>query len=213
MKKLLHIEASPRKERSHSLAIARHLVETWTLANPGGTADSLDLWSTDLPAFNGALIDAKYAILHGQPHRPEEKAAWDRITALANQFKSADVLVISTPMWNFGIPYILKHYFDLIIQPGLTFSYSPESGYTGLVTGKKAAVVYARGGAYGAGSGAEAYDLQTKSVAQLLGFIGVTDVTSILVEPTLAPDAARPPRSRPPNTKPMNLSMQPDKTR
>ena len=52
-------------------------------------------------------------------------------------------------MWNFGIPYILKHYIDLIVQPGLTFSFSPSEGYKGLVTGKPVTVVYARGGAYG----------------------------------------------------------------
>lgn len=191
MKKLIHIEASPRKKRSQSLAVAHHLAEAWTAAHPGGTVETLDLWAVDLPPFNEAVLDAKYAILHGQPHTPGEKAAWDRVARLAEQFKSADSILISTPMWNFGIPYILKHYFDLIIQPGLTFSYSPETGYTGMVTGKKAAVVYARGGAYGPGTGAEAYDLQTKTVRQLLGFIGVTEVEDILVEPTLAPDATR----------------------
>lgn len=187
MKTLLHIEASPRKARSHSLNAARRLGDAWLAAHPGGHIDTLDLWAAPLPAFNEAALDAKYAILHGQPFTAEQKAAWDSITALAERFKAADSILISTPMWNFTIPYILKHYFDLIIQPGLTFSYSPETGYTGLVTGKKAAVVYARGGAYGPGSGAEAYDLQTKTVRQLLGFIGVTDVEDILVEATLAP--------------------------
>lgn len=191
MKKLLHIEASPRKKRSQSLAVARHLAEAWTEAHPSGKVETLDLWAAELPPFNEAALDAKYAIIHGQPHTDGEKAAWDRIARLAEQFKSADSILISTPMWNFGIPYILKHYFDLIIQPGLTFSYSPETGYTGLVTGKKAAVVYARGGAYGPGTGAESYDLQTKTVRQLLGFIGITDVEDILVEPTLAPDSTR----------------------
>jgi len=191
MKTLLHIEASPRKTRSHSLAVARHAADAWSAAHPGGTVRTLDLWSTVLPPFDGETIDAKYAILHGQAHTPAQAAAWERIRSLAEEFKAADGYILSTPMWNFGVPYILKHYFDLIIQPGLTFSYSPESGYTGLVTGKKALVVAARGGAYGPGSGAESYDLQTATVRQLFGFIGVTEVSEVLVEPTLAPDAAR----------------------
>jgi FMN-dependent NADH-azoreductase len=74
----------------------------------------------------------------------------------------------------------------LIVQPGLTFSFTPTEGYSGLVKGKKAAAVYARGGAYAPGSGAEGYDLQSKSLAGILGFIGVTDLTDIFVEPTLA---------------------------
>jgi FMN-dependent NADH-azoreductase len=88
-------------------------------------------------------------------------------------------------MWNFGIPYKLKHYIDLLVQPGLTFSFSPAEGYKGLVTGP-AVVVYARGGAYGPGTGAEAYDLQSGYMKQILGFIGITDVKEVFVEPTLA---------------------------
>jgi FMN-dependent NADH-azoreductase len=52
------------------------------------------------------------------------------------------------PMWNFGVPYVFKPYIDVLIQPGL-ISFDPQSGYKGLVTGKKAAAMYARGGAYG----------------------------------------------------------------
>jgi FMN-dependent NADH-azoreductase len=94
-------------------------------------------------------------------------------------------------MWNFGIPYILKQYLDLLLQPGLTFGFDPAKGYFGLVTGKKAALVYSRGGAYGPGTGAEGYDHQTRYLGQALGFIGLTDQQNILVEPTLAggPDA------------------------
>ena len=50
-------------------------------------------------------------------------------------------------MWNFSIPYRLKHYLDIIIQPTYTFSYTPETSYQGLVTGKPIFIAYARGGA------------------------------------------------------------------
>jgi len=80
----------------------------------------------------------------------------------------------------------LKHFIDVIVQPGLTFSFSPTEGYRGLVTEKKAAAVYARGGAYGPGTGVEGYDLQSKYLSTILSFIGVTDLTNIFVEPTLA---------------------------
>jgi FMN-dependent NADH-azoreductase len=71
----------------------------------------------------------------------------------------------------------------------LTFSFSPAEGYKGLVANKKAVVVYARGGAYGAGTGAEDFDLQSKTLGGILGFVGITDVTSIFVEPTLSAPA------------------------
>ncbi len=64
--------------------------------------------------------------------------------------------------------------------------YSLAEGYKGLLTGKKAITIYARGGAYGPGTGAEAYDLQTKALGRILDFIGIADVTPISVKPTLA---------------------------
>ena len=101
------------------------------------------------------------------------------------QFTRADKYLFSLPMWNFGIPYKLKHYIDVLVQPGYTFSFSPEEGYKGLVTDKPIAVIYARGGAYGSGTGAESYDLQKAYLEHILGFIGFKDFQTLLVEPTL----------------------------
>ena len=185
MAKLLYIESSPRKERSASIEVAHHFIEAYKAAHPGDTVETIDLWKTELPAFNESAIDAKYAILHGHAFTPEQAASWAQITAIADKFKSADAYLFSVPMWNFGIPYILKHYFDILLQPGLTFTFSPAEGYKGLVTGKPATVIYARGGAYGEGTGAEGYDQQTRYFGQALGFIGFTEVNTVLVEPTL----------------------------
>ncbi|MHB8833235.1 MAG: FMN-dependent NADH-azoreductase [Desulfobacteria bacterium] len=185
MARLLYVEASPRKERSASTGVAKAFVEEYRKTHSGDGIDTLDLWDTILPEFNGEVIDAKYAILHGQPHTPGQKAAWRAVEGVIERFKGADKYLFSLPMWNFGIPYKLKHYIDVIVQPTYTFSFSPKEGYKGLVTGKKAAVVYARGGAYPAGSGGEAFDLQKKYMEQVLGFIGFTDITAIVVEPTL----------------------------
>ena len=190
MAKLLYIESSPRKDRSASIAVARHFLDTYRKTNPKDGIETLDLWATNLPRFDGLTIEAKYAIVNGQPHTAEQAQAWKAVVTLAEHFKSADKYLLSLPMWNFGIPYTLKHYIDVLVQPGLTFSYTPSEGYKGLVTGRPAAAVYARGGAYGPGSGAENYDKQSDYLRHILGFIGLTDVKQIFVEPTLAgPDA------------------------
>jgi FMN-dependent NADH-azoreductase len=185
MSKLLYIEASPRKSRSKSIQVAQFFLSELQKAHPSVEIDKMDLWSTELPAFDGDTVDAKYAILNGQPHTPDQAKAWQRVKAVTDRFKSADWYLFSLPMWNFGVPYVLKHLIDVIVQPGLTFSFSPDEGYKGLVTGKKAVVVYARGGNYCTGSGMEGYDLQSKTLGGVLGFIGVTDVVNIFVEPTL----------------------------
>jgi FMN-dependent NADH-azoreductase len=73
----------------------------------------------------------------------------------------------------------------VLVQPGYTFSYSPTEGYKGLVTGKSAVLIYARGGAYGSGTGGEKLDMQKSYMETVLGFIGFSNIKSIVIEPTL----------------------------
>jgi FMN-dependent NADH-azoreductase len=189
MSKLLYIEASPRKSRSKSIEVAEIFLSELQKSQPSVEIDKLDLWATELPVFDGDTVEAKYAIIHGQPLSPDQAKAWKRVETIIERFKSADGYLFSLPMWNFGLPYVLKHLIDVIVQPGLAFSFSPSEGYKGLITNKKAVAVYARGGAYGPDSGAEAYDLQSKSLSGILAFIGITDLTSIFVEPTMGAPA------------------------
>lgn len=191
MARLLHIESSPRKDRSASIAVAHHFVDAYRGAHPHDTIETLDLWQTKLPALDAFALDAKYAVTNGQRYTDEQHHAWQSIVNVVDHFKSFDKYLFSVPMWNFGIPYVLKHYIDLVVQSGLTFDYTPGEGYKGLVTGRPAAVVYARGGAYGPGSGAEAYDKQSDYLQHVLGFIGLTNVRPIFVEPTMAGPEAR----------------------
>jgi FMN-dependent NADH-azoreductase len=193
MPRLLYIEASPRKTRSESIAVANQFLDAYRAKNPGAEVVTLDLWAQPLPEFHDDVLNAKYAILHGLPHDDAQKAAWQAIVDLAEQFKSADAIAISTPMWNFAVPYKLKHYLDLIMQPGLTFGFDPAKGYFGLVTGKPAVLIAARGGAYQQGNPLQTFDFQASYLEFALRFMGFADVTTVAVEPTLAgPDVTGP---------------------
>ena len=185
MARLLYIETSPRKHRSASIEAAKTFIDEYERTHPGDVVETLDLWATHLPEFDGHVIDSKYVILHGLEHTDEQREAWKGVEDVIEQFTKADKYLFSLPMWNFGIPYKLKHYIDVIVQPGYTFSFSPEEGYKGLVTDKPISVIYARGGAYGSGTGAESYDLQKAYLEHILGFIGFKDFQTLLVEPTL----------------------------
>jgi FMN-dependent NADH-azoreductase len=195
MPKLLHIETSPRKERSASIAAAKQFLEAYRANNPQDSIETLDVWNLNMPEFDGHAIDAKYAIMHGQDPTSEQADAWQAVVELFNRFHAADKYLLSVPMWNFGIPYKLKQFIDVITQPGLAFSFSPESGYTGLVTGRPMVVIYSRGGAYPAGSDYEAFDLQKPYVETWLRFIGFTDIRPIVIEPTLDPSKSDEARS------------------
>ena len=184
MAKLLYIESSPRKSRSKSIQVAEEFLRTYRDLHPEDSIEKIDLLAYSLPEFDGFTIDAKYAVLHGQDHSAEQAKAWQKVVDICEQFKSADKYLFSLPMWNFGIPYKLKHYIDVLAQPGQTFSFDPSSGYSGLVTDKPVAVVYARGGAYREGQ-AKAMDMQMPYLDMILRFIGFEDIQNIFVEPTL----------------------------
>ena len=185
MSKLLYIEASPRKQRSHSIKVADAFLRAYQSAHGSDSVDRLDLWQENLPRFDGEMLNAKYSLMHGESPSASERSAWQEVERLFKRFDAADKYLFSVPMWNFGLPYVLKHYIDVITQPGLAWSFDAASGsYSGLVKGK-VAVVYSSGGAYHAGSGAEAFDLQKPAFENWLAFIGVTDVSRIVVAGTL----------------------------
>ena len=97
---------------------------------------------------------------------------------------AADEIVIGTPMYNFSVPALLKSWIDHVVRFGVTFSAS----YEGLVKGKKATVIIASGGDFPPGTPYESLNVASGYMKQILGFIGITDVTVILAGRTLAID-------------------------
>lgn len=191
MAKLLHIEASPRKERSHSIDVARALIESYREANPADSVATWDLWSAPLPEFDEAAINASYAAGQGQPLSYEQQTIVGRFRQVFDRFAAADKYLISMPMWNFGIPYKLKHWIDVLTQPGLAFEVTPEGAYRGLLSDRKAVVVHASGAQYDAAP-MNAMDHAEPYVRTWLGFVGITDAQVINVAPTAAdPDTVK----------------------
>src|SRR6202048_3601331 len=184
MARLLHLSSSPRGDHSHTRRVATVFLDAYRNAHPSDEVREIDLWTLSVPAFDGAVLDAKYAIFGGLAPTPEQHAAWGAVEALATEFKSADKILISVPMWNFGVPYVLKHYIDVITQPGLTFSFNPATGYAGLVTGRPATVIQSSAGTYLPGSGAEGSDFLTGHLKTWLEFIGFPDILSLAPAPT-----------------------------
>jgi len=186
MAKLLYIKASPMGELSYSIAVADAFIEAYRKQNAQDEIKVIDLFKAALPAFDFEAASAKYKIMHGKEHSPKDRRIWQGIVSVIEEFKSADKYVMAAPMWNFSIPYRLKQYIDILVQPGYTFTVTASGGYDGLVKGKPVFIAYARGGEYKAGTPAEAFDLQKKYLELILGFMGLTDIRSLTVEPTLA---------------------------
>jgi FMN-dependent NADH-azoreductase len=125
-------------------------------------------------------LDAATALRGVEPANEAQAKAQALSNELISELKAADTLIIGAPMYNFGIPSTLKAWFDYVLRAGITFRYT-ESGSVGLLEGKRAIVIVSRGGLYSEGP-AQALDSQEPHLRNLLGFMGITDVTFVRAE-------------------------------
>ncbi|MGB8861278.1 MAG: NAD(P)H-dependent oxidoreductase [Ilumatobacteraceae bacterium] len=194
MTTILHISASPRGPKSESLALATDFLDTYTATHDNVTVDTLDLWDGSLPTFGFHGASAKMNVFGGSAPEGDEIPAWAQARSVYDRFAAADNYLFSVPMWNNGVPYVLKQWIDIVTQPGWVFGFTPTDGYTGLVAGKKAAVVYTSG-VYGPGAApAFGTDYHSTFFNEWLRFIGIDDITEIRFQPsilTATPDADR----------------------
>lgn len=181
MKKLLHIIATPRGEESRTLKVSRVFLENFRKKHPDYAVEELNLFKEKLPELTVKRVDGKYLLLGGKGLSGEFEKAWQEIVAHIQRFLSADAYLISTPMWNFGIPYLLKQYIDIIVQPKYLFRYT-QTGVEGLAKNKKMAVIASRGGDYTAPQ-MRAADFQEPYLRFVFGFVGITDITFIIAQP------------------------------
>jgi FMN-dependent NADH-azoreductase len=186
MPKLLHLACSPRSD-SESAAGARVFLDSFSQARPDWDIDLTDLWRDHLPEFTGAVLDAKYARINGQAFNDAQRDGFAVAERIALRFALADRVLISTPMWNFSIPYKLKHWIDVITQPGLTFRFDPDRGYLPLLEDRPTIVILASGSDFITGMNRGRIDMATPYLREALRFIGITDVRFVPIGPTTGP--------------------------
>jgi FMN-dependent NADH-azoreductase len=186
MTKLLYIQASPRHGASRSIAVADAYLAALKASDPTLEVDVIELWDAGLPEFDGNRNEAKLTVFGGGTNEGTQATLWDEIVDIAGRFTRADRYLFAIPMWNGGIPYKLKQYIDLIHQPGLTFGFDPEKGYFGLLSGKKAALVYTSGAFSEAfPSPAFGVDHQSTYMRSWLNQAGITNLEEIRYQPTI----------------------------
>lgn len=172
VKNILQVNSSGRYEgsitRKVSDLILTHLMET----NPQNQHITRDV-ATGLPFINEAWINANFIAADQRNDRQKETLGLSDL--LVNELQEATHLVISAPLYNFGIPATLKAWVDLIARVQLTFHYNEEGKPVGLLKNKKAIVVMASGGVP---LGSD-WDKSTPYMKHLLSFIGINDVVFI----------------------------------
>jgi len=175
MPKLLQLKTSLFANHGQSSQLSDAFVAAWQVSRPGAQVTVRDFAVDPVPHLDGAGFQAFLS----QPgaRSAEQQAKLDYSDALIAELQAADVLVIGLPLYNLGVPSMLKSWIDHVARAGVTFRYT-ENGPQGLLFGKQAYVFATRGGRY-AGT---AFDTQTDFVRNVLGFIGIRDVEFVYAE-------------------------------
>ena len=175
MKTLLQLTTSIFSADGESSRLASEYVAEWRARHPHGRVIVRDLARDPVPHLTAESFRS-FAV-KAEDRSAAQQAAAAYSDALIDELRSADVIVIGLPMYNFGVPSMLKAYFDHVARAGVTFRYT-ENGAEGLLKGKTVLAFAARGGLY-AGT---PRDTQTGYVRDFLGLLGITDVHFVYAE-------------------------------
>ena len=185
MPNLLVVDSSPRFEQSVSRALTASFVDKWKAAHPDGTVTHRDLPRSNIPFVDTAWIGGAFTPY--EDHSTEHSAAIRISDDLIAELKNADHILIGTPMHNFSISALLKAYLDQIVRSGVTVSQS----YEGMLKSKSATAIIATGGDFGPDAPYASANSASSYLRQVLGFVGITDLTIVLAGKTLAIDAGK----------------------
>jgi FMN-dependent NADH-azoreductase len=176
MSNLLIVNSSPRSN-STSRKLTRQFADDWKSLNPAGRIVERDLSDGTVPYLNEPWIEAAYT---PESNRTEAQRGLLALSdSLIDEIFAADIILLGIPMHNFSVPSTFKAWIDQIARAGKTFSYTSQ-GPKGLIpSDKKVVAILSRGGAYAADGAQGAMDFQVSYLRQVLGLVGLTDVTFI----------------------------------
>ena len=183
MKKILNIVTSVKGETSYSRKLSKEILEKLVLIYPGSIVHTHDLTEEPLPHLDENHVTAFYTQTENRTKTDIEviKHSDEAI----REIMDADIIVIGVPYYNFNIPSTLKAWIDHIVRVGQTFKY--ENGKpAGFITGKKVFLALASGALY-SDDAMKSLDYVEPYLKTILGFIGMTDITTFRIEGTMIP--------------------------
>jgi FMN-dependent NADH-azoreductase len=176
MSTLLKIDVSRRGDYSISRKLGNHFATEWQSNHVGGKIVTRDLATTKIPYVDLPWIAGAFSA--PDKHTAEHRAALKISDELIAELLAADEVVITTPMYNFNVPAVLKAWIDHIVRLNKTFVFTQDGG-KGLAAGRKLTVIITSGSEYAPGSRLESYNTQGPYFRLIFGFIGITDITII----------------------------------
>ena len=186
MKRILWVSSNLHGVPSHSQSIAQRVVDELKSRIPDAEVVVRDVANQPLPHAGAAFVTGRR--LPSGEHNADQAEAIAASDVLVAELQAADVVVVSAPMHNFGVPSALKAWIDQIVRPGVTFTYS-ATGPVGLLRGKKVTFVLASGGIYSEGP-MRAFDFQEPYLRAVFSFIGMDDIRVVRIEGVALGDVA-----------------------
>ncbi|BAU15357.1 acyl carrier protein phosphodiesterase [Leptolyngbya sp. NIES-3755] len=176
MASILHLDSSPRGDRSKSRKLAKKFIDAWQDLHPDDMITYRDLRQTPVPHVTEDWIAASFTTPEALTSEMAELLKFS--DELVDEFLAADRCVFSVPMYNFSIPSNFKAYIDQVVRVGRTFI--EENGQVkGLANGKKVLFITSRGVEFEAGSPYEGWDSQEPALRYAFQYMGVTDIQFI----------------------------------
>lgn len=182
-RKILLLNSSILGDGGQSRALAEHF-KARAAERDELIVTERDLVTQALPHLDGSELGSWMVPEAERSATQRELAA--RSEALLDELFAHDALVLAVPLYNLGIPSQLKAWFDRVMRAGRTFRYT-EKGPQGLLEGKRAVILAARGGQY---VGTE-LDSQTPHLTHMLGLMGIREVDFVYAEGLAMGDARR----------------------
>jgi FMN-dependent NADH-azoreductase len=178
MRQILCLTSSPRRDTSYSNLVAARLLRELRIVHPDAAITIRDLAGSPLPHIDDDFVTATRSIAGARTSR--QRSLVEQSDILVEELVAADTVVIASAMVNFSVPSTLKAWIDYVTRPGATFEYT-EHGTKGLLGGRRAILVLARGGLYSGGP-MRTLEHDESYLRTVLAYLGITDIETILIE-------------------------------
>lgn len=184
MKNIIHLTSSPNGEMSYSNKLCDVIINKLLAKFPESAVNRRDLTHQAFPHVEGLQVAAYFT--PPDVRTGEMQTAVQHSDAMVAELLDADIVVIGVPMHNFGIPSNLKAWIDHVVRAGMTFRFTETGAPEGLAGGKQVFLAIASDNIYSEGP-SKAFDFAEPYMRTILGFIGITDITTFRVEGTAIP--------------------------
>ncbi|SMG48450.1 FMN-dependent NADH-azoreductase [Arenibacter troitsensis] len=184
MNNVLIINASVRKEKSHSRKLTQLFVDNWKKKNPNDNFTHREVGLEEIPAINEKWIAS--AFVKPNERTKENQSGVELSNKLIKEFKEHNIYVLGTPMYNWSIPSGLKSYIDQLMRINETWKFrsgEPDGDYVGILENKKMFILSSRGDTgYGENEKNQHMNFQTTYLKFVFGIMGIKDISIISLD-------------------------------